>query len=693
MKKLFSILLLTTIVIMCAVLLPTEAQAAAAINQGSCGINVASVFYPESGLLVISGTGEFFPDYAFDNSDIKNDIRLVYIDEGITYIPSKLLAGLDNLEEIYIPSTVTLIEYGAFFGCYELDVVVISDLKAWCNIKFSGHPFDRGYSPYGKEGRLFLGDDLVTSLVIPSGVTEIKYHAFQYCAYIESVVIPDSVETIGGGVFEGCSALETVVMSDRVTRIESSVFASCENLRDINLPSGLTYIGDVAFGQCYNLEILDIPDSVTYIGPGAFIASNCAQVSLPKSLSSLGDSAFEQSGITDVVIPEGVTIIEDRTFAQSSLRNITIPVTIVEIGENAFRYCDSLDNIYYQGSKKQWEALNPEVFLDNIWYSNPTIHFAINCNNGHTYDNDSDVECNICGEIREVHICSWNSGTVTKQPTCKEEGVKTYTCTACNATKTESIAKATTHTYGNWVKVNDSTHKHTCTVCSKEETANHSWNSGSVTKKATCKEEGVKTYTCTVCKETKTEAIAKLSTHSYDNGKVTKEATCKEAGVNTYTCTVCKETKTEAIAKLTTHTWDGGKVTKEATCKEEGVKTYTCTVCKETKTEAIAKLTTHTPGAEATATTPQICTVCGKELKPATGATEPPATEPPATEPPATEPPATEPPATEPTVTPTQPEGNKNLDDGEFPIMVVIAIVVLGGGGATAGVILWKKKH
>ena len=106
MKKLFSILLLTTIVIMCAVLLPTEAQAAAAINQGSCGINVASVFYPESGLLVISGTGEFFPDYAFDNSDIKNDIRLVYIDEGITYATIQLSYKSRIIDRYSTPSLV-----------------------------------------------------------------------------------------------------------------------------------------------------------------------------------------------------------------------------------------------------------------------------------------------------------------------------------------------------------------------------------------------------------------------------------------------------------------------------------------------------------------------------------------------------------------------------------------------------------
>ena len=117
---------------------------------------------------------------------------------------------------------------------------------------------------------------------------------------------------------------------------------------------------------------------------------------------------------------------------------------------------------------------------------------------------------------------TWDEGKVTTPATCKDEGVKTYTCTVCNATKTEAIPKLTEHT----------------------------WDEGKVTTPATCKDEGVKTYTCTVCGETKTEAIAKLTEHTWDAGKVTKEATTEAEGEKTYTCTVCGATKTEVIEKL-----------------------------------------------------------------------------------------------------------------------------------------------
>ena len=76
----------------------------------------------------------------------------------------------------------------------------------------------------------------------------------------------------------------------------------------------------------------------------------------------------------------------------------------------------------------------------------------------------------------------WNDGAVTTPATCKSTGEKTYTCTVCNATKTEKIAKSKTH----------------------------KWDDGKVTTEPTVTSEGVKTYTCTVCGTTKTEAIPKL---------------------------------------------------------------------------------------------------------------------------------------------------------------------------------------
>ncbi len=116
-----------------------------------------------------------------------------------------------------------------------------------------------------------------------------------------------------------------------------------------------------------------------------------------------------------------------------------------------------------------------------------------------------------------THTHSWNSGTVTTSATCTQNGVKTYSCSICKATKTEIIP------------------------------ANgHYWNSGQITKSSTCTEQGVKTYTCYNCYATRTESIPAKG-HNWDSGTVVKNATCNENGSMQYKCTRCNAIRTTII--------------------------------------------------------------------------------------------------------------------------------------------------
>lgn len=286
-------------------------------------------------------------------------------------------------------------------------------------------------------------------------------------------------------------------------------------------------------------------------------------------------------------------------------------------------------------------------------------------------DTNHQKECSICGDTQKA-THDW-SGTVTKEPSCKETGEKTYTCSVCNGTKIETLDKTTDHKYGDWVNTSATEHTHTCSVCQGTEAKAHTWDGGKETKPATCKETGVMTYTCTAtgCGATYTEDIPVTDKHTfgnlvsvddtyhkdvcsvckkditekhtYNNGEETKPATCKEPGVMTYTCSGCKHTKITEIPKTedhkygawqnadgenhkhvcsvcqkeetAVHTWNKGAVTKKPTCKETGVKTYTCTGCSATYTEDIPKTEDHKFGAWTkvdAATHSRTCSVCEK---------------------------------------------------------------------------------
>lgn len=123
----------------------------------------------------------------------------------------------------------------------------------------------------------------------------------------------------------------------------------------------------------------------------------------------------------------------------------------------------------------------------------------------------------------------------------------------------------------------------------------HTWDDGTITTPATCKDKGVKTFTCTGCNETNTEPIEK-DPINHDGGterRNYKVATCGEKGYtgDTY-CLGCGEklSSGERTDATGNHTWDGGTVTTQPTTAAEGLKTYNCAVCHQTRTEPIAKL-------------------------------------------------------------------------------------------------------
>ncbi len=153
----------------------------------------------------------------------------------------------------------------------------------------------------------------------------------------------------------------------------------------------------------------------------------------------------------------------------------------------------------------------------------------------------------------QAHTHSYTA-TVTKQPTCTAEGVKTFRC-SCGDSYTETISAAG-HIFGAYVYNNDAT-----------EAA-----------------DGTETAACTICgaKDTRTAAGTKIAhVHNY-TAAVTKAATCAEEGVKTYTCS-CGSSYTEAVPVIA-HSFGEYVYNNDATTEADGTKTATCSICGKTDT-------------------------------------------------------------------------------------------------------------
>ena len=180
-----------------------------------------------------------------------------------------------------------------------------------------------------------------------------------------------------------------------------------------------------------------------------------------------------------------------------------------------------------------------------------------------------DTWCKDCGKkilsgqaIAKTEDHSWNQGEITKEPTCKEEGEKTFTCTICGNTKTE--------------KVSTTDHQHMEIRNQKNPTCKEAGYSGDTY----CADCGVKIFSG--------QTIAKTKNHNWDGGVITTEPTCTERGEKTFTCTICGNTNTKKV-NATGHSYGAYKVVKEPTNKRKGLKSKTCSVCGKIVYEAIPK--------------------------------------------------------------------------------------------------------
>ena len=217
--------------------------------------------------------------------------------------------------------------------------------------------------------------------------------------------------------------------------------------------------------------------------------------------------------------------------------------------------------------------------------------------------------CSVCKKVLKAQETipatghKWNAGEITKKATCEEKGEKTYTCANCGNTKAEEIP-ATGH-----AEVKDEAVEATCekdgltegshcSVCKKvlkaQETipaTGHKWNTGEITKEATCEEKGVKTYTCANCEKIRTEEIPATGHTEVKDEAVA--ATCEKDGLTEGShCSVCKKVlKAQETIPSTGHKFGAWKTTHPADVFSVEKQSRSCSECgKEEEREVGSKL-------------------------------------------------------------------------------------------------------
>jgi hypothetical protein len=217
----------------------------------------------------------------------------------------------------------------------------------------------------------FYQNTNVTSITVPSTVTNIGQYAFNGCSNHLTTVSMAGSATIPLQAFENCSALTSVTLT-AVTNIAGYAFENCTSLASITLPSTLASLGasnENAFDGCTALTAINVAAGNPYLTSSNGVVFNSNVTTLIECPCGLGGR---------YVIPSTVTTIGSESFGGNiNLTNIIVPASVTNIQNIAFEFCPSLARVCFSGNAP---ANDGSIFTgDNpltVYYSTNTTGWS-----------------------------------------------------------------------------------------------------------------------------------------------------------------------------------------------------------------------------------------------------------------------------------------------------------------------------
>lgn len=252
------------------------------------------------GVLTITGTGyvEFYGSYRWSSPTRITKLVIGEGLEGVGGFRGDLFCELINLEEVELPSTLTVLRPSDFAG------------TPWYE------------SLRGEAGnQLIIGDCLLMVSPLTQGVYE----------------VPEGIKLIGGYAFADCKLLTDIKLPEGLESIGKYAFSGCEGLASIGIPNTVTSIGRDAFARCHALTELTLPASVKSIDD---LVSSCDAL---RSITLLGVTdvgigiASYCSALETVILNEGIKTLPINTLYDcKALRYVVLPSSLEQIDGSAF---------------------------------------------------------------------------------------------------------------------------------------------------------------------------------------------------------------------------------------------------------------------------------------------------------------------------------------------------------------------
>jgi hypothetical protein len=331
-----------------------------------------------------------------------HDLSLT-IPDSVTNLGQYAFFG-SGLTNVVIPAGLTSIGEAAFLDCSLLPAITVDPANpAYASV--AGVLFNKSQTelvqyPDGNPASSYtisnvvtsIGDEAfaycnLTSIIIPTSVTNIRNYSFDSCGLLTGVTIPDSVTSIGDDAFALCADLTGITLPASVTNLGAVPFSDCASLTAITVaagnpafgsvngalynkagtqlveypgglagsfivPDGVEDIGSQACGGCL-ITSVTIPGSVTNIEfSGFFNCINLQSATMTAGLTAIGVGAFESCyALTNFVLPASLTSIGSSAFGScGALTTVIVPSTVRSVGDYAFAFSSGLAAAFFEGN-------------------------------------------------------------------------------------------------------------------------------------------------------------------------------------------------------------------------------------------------------------------------------------------------------------------------------------------------------
>ena len=303
-------------------------EAIVKVDQTGLVTGVAEGFASVTVKVMMDGKSTYYSE------TISVEVKNPYVQNGASLTHYYGNGGL-----VTIPTDLSLTEIGNFaFANFEYILKTAEELE-----------FDDAEATK----QWFIGDNTITKVIIPEGVTKIGAYAFANLTALEEIVLPSTLEAIEYGAFYNCTSLKKITFSgeNNLKIINQNAFENCSLEGTLDL-SSICIISDYAFAGNQKLEGIKTGNTLLSIGSYAFAGcKKLSDVTITAAKVKYGTYAFtgceslKEFYVNSAVLPEGMF------YECKGLTKVTIGADVNDIGEFAFRDTAITEFVISEGNK------------------------------------------------------------------------------------------------------------------------------------------------------------------------------------------------------------------------------------------------------------------------------------------------------------------------------------------------------